>query len=49
VVELNFAAVDGTLVNLFEVKVPTSVTSAFDRPLLVPASAPEFVQKFTAQ
>jgi pyruvate-ferredoxin/flavodoxin oxidoreductase len=48
VVELNFAAVDGTLVNLFEVKVPTSVTSAFDRPLLVPASAPEFVQKFTA-
>ena len=48
VVELNFAAVDGTLVNLFEVKVPTRVTSAFDRPLLVPASAPEFVQKFTA-
>ena len=48
VVELNFAAVDGTLANLFEVKVPTSVTSAFDRPLLVPANAPEFVQKFTA-
>src|SRR5580700_7955942 len=48
VVELNFAAVDGTLVNLFEVKVPTRVTSAFDRPLLVPASAPDFVQKFTA-
>jgi len=48
VVQLNFAAVDGTLVNLFEVKVPTSVTSAFDRPPLVPASAPEFIQKFTA-
>ena len=48
VVQLNCAAVDGTLANLFEVKVPRSVTSAFDRPLLVPASAPEFVQKFTA-
>jgi pyruvate-ferredoxin/flavodoxin oxidoreductase len=48
VVQLNFAAVDGTLANLFEVKVPTSVTSAFDRPLLVPAGAPEFIQKFTA-
>jgi pyruvate-ferredoxin/flavodoxin oxidoreductase len=49
VVHQNYAAVDGTLANLFEVNVPTSVTSTFDRPPLVPADAPEFVQQFTAK
>jgi pyruvate-ferredoxin/flavodoxin oxidoreductase len=49
VVALNYAAVDGTLANLFEVKVPASVTSTFDRPPIVPANAPEFVRNFTAK
>lgn len=49
VVALNYAAVDGTLANLFEVTVPASVTSTFDRPPIVPADAPEFVRDFTAK
>ena len=49
VVASNFAAVDGTLDRLFEVKVPASVSSRQDRPALVPASASDFVQQVTAQ
>jgi pyruvate-ferredoxin/flavodoxin oxidoreductase len=49
VVALNYAAVDGTLANLFEVKVPLGATSTFDRPPLVPETAPEFVRNFTAK
>ena len=49
VVALNYAAVDGTLANLFEVSVPAAATSTFDRPPLVPAAAPAFVQQFTAK
>jgi pyruvate-ferredoxin/flavodoxin oxidoreductase len=48
VVQKNFAAVDSTLDQLHEVRVPTQVTSAFDRRPPVPAEAPEFVQKVTA-
>lgn len=44
VVEKNFAAVDSTLANLFEVKVPAEVSSGFDLQPPVPANAPEFVQ-----
>jgi pyruvate-ferredoxin/flavodoxin oxidoreductase len=44
VVHQNFNAVDQTLVNLFEVKVPQTVTSSFTRRPPVPAEAPEFVQ-----
>ena len=40
----NYAAVDQTLVNLHEVKVPAKVTSTFTRRLPVAAEAPEFVR-----
>ena len=49
VVQKNFAAVDSTLDQLHEVRVPSQVTSAFDRRPPVPAEAPEFVQKVTAR
>jgi len=45
VVQKNFAAVDGTLANLFEVKYPATVSSTFNMLPPVPAGAPEFVQK----
>ena len=45
VVQKNFAAVDSTLANLFEVKVPAKATSKFDIRPPVPPQAPEFVQK----
>ena len=44
VVLKNFAAVDQTLVNLREVKVPAKVTSTFTRRAPVPAEAPAFVR-----
>jgi pyruvate-ferredoxin/flavodoxin oxidoreductase len=44
VVKQNFDAVDHTLTNLHEVKVPTAVTSTFSRRPTVPAEAPEFVR-----
>ncbi len=44
VVLKNYAAVDQTLVNLHEVKVPAKVTSTFTRRLPVPAEAPAFVR-----
>ncbi len=48
VVQQNWAAVDSTLVNLFEVRVPTSVTSAHDIRPAVPDAAPEFVKNVLA-
>jgi pyruvate-ferredoxin/flavodoxin oxidoreductase len=48
VVRKNCEAVDRTLAQLFEATVPAEATSAFDRPPVVPASAPEFVQLVTA-
>ena len=48
VVELNFRAVDMTLENLHEIKVPEKATSPFKRPAPVPADAPEYVQKIVA-
>jgi pyruvate-ferredoxin/flavodoxin oxidoreductase len=47
VVEKNFAAVDATLEQLHEVKVPETVTSEFDRKPPVPETAPEFVREVT--
>jgi pyruvate-ferredoxin/flavodoxin oxidoreductase len=44
VVQKNFAAVDSTLANLHEVKVPTKATSNFDVKPPVPAAAPEYVK-----
>jgi pyruvate-ferredoxin/flavodoxin oxidoreductase len=48
VVKKNFNAVEQTLANLHEVKVPGKVTSAWERPPVVSPSAPEFVQTVTA-
>ncbi|WP_456307484.1 2-oxoacid:acceptor oxidoreductase family protein [Paeniroseomonas aquatica] len=48
VVARNFAAVDHTLAHLHEVTVPAMATSSFERPPIVPASAPAFVRNFTA-
>jgi pyruvate-ferredoxin/flavodoxin oxidoreductase len=44
VVKKNFDAVDSTLENLHEVKVPAGITSKMTRRLPVPAEAPEFVR-----
>ena len=49
VVQKNYAAVDATLDHLHEVKVPDKVTALFDIRPPVPAAAPDFVQKVTAQ
>jgi pyruvate-ferredoxin/flavodoxin oxidoreductase len=44
VVQKNFTAVDQTLANLHEVKVPAKVTSKLTRRAAVPAEAPDFVK-----
>lgn len=49
VVQKNFAAVDATLENLFEVMVPERISSTFDMRLPVAAGAPDFVQRVTAE
>ena len=49
IVELNFQAIDAALANLHEVAVPNNVSSTFERPPLVAASAPQFVQEITAR
>lgn len=49
IVRKNYEAVDQTLANLYEVKVPSRVTSTIDVPPAVSPSAPEFVQSVTAQ
>ena len=48
VVQKNFAAVDATLANLGEVKVPDKVTSKLEMPPVVSAAAPDFVKNVTA-
>ncbi|CAN5186555.1 pyruvate:ferredoxin (flavodoxin) oxidoreductase [soil metagenome] len=48
VVAKNFAAVDDTLVVLFEVAVPATATSLHGRPAIVPADAPAFVRDVKA-
>ena len=44
VVQKNFAAVDATIENLFQVKVPAEATSKITRRPVVPANAPDFVR-----
>ncbi|HSF82440.1 MAG TPA: pyruvate:ferredoxin (flavodoxin) oxidoreductase [Anaerolineales bacterium] len=44
VVQRNYEAVDQTLENLYEVKVPQEANSQFTRRQAVPSEAPEFVQ-----
>jgi pyruvate-ferredoxin/flavodoxin oxidoreductase len=48
VVKKNFEAVDQTLANLFEVKVPAQATATKRRPPIVPDEAPDFVKRVTA-
>ncbi|HUN43896.1 MAG TPA: pyruvate:ferredoxin (flavodoxin) oxidoreductase [Acetobacteraceae bacterium] len=48
VVQRNFAAVDASLANLFEVKVPAAPSSNWERAPVVPANAPAFVREVTA-
>jgi len=48
-VEMNFRAIDESLANLHQVTIPGSVSSSFERPPVVPNTAPEFVQKVTAE
>jgi pyruvate-ferredoxin/flavodoxin oxidoreductase len=49
VVNMNFAAVDGAVAALEEVKYPAKPTSTTTRPPIVPAHAPAFVQAVTAE
>jgi len=49
IVKKNFAAVDQTLANLYQVKVPAEVSSTIQKPLVVPSQAPDFVQRITAK
>ena len=48
IVKKNYRAVDETLANLFEVKIPASATSTWERPPVVAPEAPEFVHSLTA-
>jgi len=48
VVRMNFAAVDQALAHLFEVPIPATATSPFERAPIVPATAPAFVREVTA-
>ncbi|MER2600696.1 MAG: pyruvate:ferredoxin (flavodoxin) oxidoreductase [Caldilineales bacterium] len=49
VVQQNYEAVDQTLANLYEVAVPDHISSSIELPPAVPAEAPDFVQKVTAE
>jgi pyruvate-ferredoxin/flavodoxin oxidoreductase len=49
IVKKNFQAVDMTLANLHEFKVPARATSKIELPPVVPVAAPEFVKKVTAK
>lgn len=49
VIERNYAAVDATLANLYEVKLPANVSSAIEMKRPVPVEAPDFVQNVTAK
>jgi len=49
IVEMNFAAVDRTLANLFEVKLPGSATATRRRPPAVSSAAPDFVKDVLAK
>ena len=48
VVQMNFNAIDKTVENLFEIKVPGKITSSYIMPPVVSANAPQFIQEVTA-
>ncbi|MGA9666173.1 MAG: pyruvate:ferredoxin (flavodoxin) oxidoreductase [Gallionella sp.] len=49
VVEANWKAIDETIANLHKVVVPDNVSSSHEMPEAVPAYAPEFVRRVTAE
>jgi len=49
IVKMNYNAVDQTLANLHEIKVPTKADGKFKLLAPVPKEAPDFVQKVTAE
>ncbi len=49
VVQKNYEAVDQTLANLFEVKIPAGVTGTIEMPPVVSDKAPEFIKDVTAK
>ncbi len=49
VVQMNYAAVDGALDKVFEVKVPGKVSSKLRMRAAVPTDAPDFVKEVTAE
>ncbi|MEZ5359599.1 MAG: pyruvate:ferredoxin (flavodoxin) oxidoreductase [Candidatus Zixiibacteriota bacterium] len=49
VVNMNYAAVDAGKDEIFKVDYPKKVSSTLEMPPIVPAHAPEFVQKVTAE
>ncbi|MCK9407763.1 MAG: pyruvate:ferredoxin (flavodoxin) oxidoreductase [Bacteriovoracaceae bacterium] len=48
IVKMNYAAVDGTIENLFKVDYPNELTSTIQLPPVVPDHAPDFVKNVTA-
>ncbi|MBI9072085.1 MAG: pyruvate:ferredoxin (flavodoxin) oxidoreductase [Melioribacteraceae bacterium] len=48
IVQKNYAAVDETIANLFEVNYPSEITSTIEKPPVVPANAPDFVKETLA-
>jgi pyruvate-ferredoxin/flavodoxin oxidoreductase len=49
VVEANWKAIDETIANLHKIAVPATASSTHEMPEAVPAFAPEFVRKITAE
>ncbi len=49
VVKMNYAAVDASIENMHELKVPAQVSGANGMPDVVASSAPDFVKNFTAK
>ncbi|HUX63116.1 pyruvate:ferredoxin (flavodoxin) oxidoreductase [Sulfuricella sp.] len=49
VVEANWKAIDETIANLHKIAVPAAASSVHEMPQPVPAFAPEFVKKITAE
>ncbi|MFZ5432630.1 MAG: 4Fe-4S dicluster domain-containing protein, partial [Calditrichota bacterium] len=49
IVKQNYEAVDKTLANLYEVKVPGKITATFSRPPVVSADAPEYMKNVLAK
>lgn len=49
IVQMNFDSVDKTLDNLYEVEVPSEITSKYNIREAVPADAPDFIRNVTGQ